>query len=261
VGAFGPAVFSDDLAMDVRGAYRELLEDGATDGDAVDRVMEQFAESLADPDNEAIVVIALAISAWKLGRLSPELRDRAIGLLDAGRGVERWEDDPKLLRKRVVALQKARARLAADQPDRKRVRRPARHVTSLVPGDVLSYRVDDGDFIALRVMRLDEKRQWVAPVLQVVEWRGVRQPTEREVEASADLPMRLQVTGVPHWWLTRSTCFGRRGHDYSDLGFLWVGTIARRPGDDDASWGSYGGWEGLVAGIRHWAPRVKESRP
>jgi hypothetical protein len=40
-------LFSDDLAMDVRGTSRELLEDGATDGDAIEPVMERFAESLA----------------------------------------------------------------------------------------------------------------------------------------------------------------------------------------------------------------------
>ena len=106
MGAWGPALFSDDLACDVRDDYRELLEDGVDDDEALARTLDAFRASLADPDEEPTVVLALAITASKLGRLPNDLRDRAVALLDAGRGAERWEDDPRLLKRRRAALDK-----------------------------------------------------------------------------------------------------------------------------------------------------------
>src|SRR5262245_34264570 len=110
MGAWGPALFSDDLACDVRDGYRELLEDGVAD-EALVRTLAAHRDSLADSDDEPIVVLALAVTASKVGRLPADLRDRAVAILDAGRGVERWEDDPKLLKRRVAALDKVRTQL------------------------------------------------------------------------------------------------------------------------------------------------------
>src|SRR5256885_1319569 len=108
VGATGPALFSDDVACDVRGVYREILGDQVEDARAIAEVLDRFRGSLADADDEPVVVLALAVTASKLGRLTPELRGRAIALLDAGRGLERRADDARLLKHRQRALGKAR---------------------------------------------------------------------------------------------------------------------------------------------------------
>lgn len=74
MGASGPALFSDDVACDVRSDYRELLEDGASDAEALSRTLVRYGDALADEDDEPIVILALAVTASKLGRLTPELR-------------------------------------------------------------------------------------------------------------------------------------------------------------------------------------------
>jgi len=42
LGVWGPSLFSDDVACDVRDYYRELLEDGVEDGAATGQTLEKF---------------------------------------------------------------------------------------------------------------------------------------------------------------------------------------------------------------------------
>lgn len=50
MGAWGPAIFSDDTACDIRGDYRELLEDGVDDREATQRVIDAY-QHLGDDES------------------------------------------------------------------------------------------------------------------------------------------------------------------------------------------------------------------
>ena len=97
MGSWGPALFSNDTACDVRGDYREMIEDGVEDAEAMRRVFEQYGEDLDDPDEGPIVWLALAHTQSKLGRLDDEVRRRALQVIEGGEGLERWAEDPELL--------------------------------------------------------------------------------------------------------------------------------------------------------------------
>ncbi|GAA1748446.1 hypothetical protein [Nonomuraea bangladeshensis] len=154
MGAWGPGLFSDDLACDVRDEYRELIEDGATDEEARRRVVESYSEALDDPGEAPVFWLALAVTESKLGRLDPVVRDRALGIIERGEALAGWEAaGAKALARREAALLKARAQLTGPQPARRRLRPPWRHVTDLSAGAVLAYRVPSGDVALLRVVR------------------------------------------------------------------------------------------------------------
>ena len=261
MGAWGPALFSDDLACDVRGDYRQQLEDGVDNEHALAVTLERYRGSLADIEDGPVVVLALAVAASRLGRLTAELRDQAVALIDAGRGLERWEDDPKLLQRRKAALAKARAQLVGEQPVRKKVRPPARNETSLVPGDVLAFEAGERDFRAVRVVRIDECKEWRAPTVQLLDWSGDHLPTEGEIRDAPDSPPRPKLPGTPSnpLYRTHSTHLGTRRRDYPSQGFVKIGTIESRPGDSDRSAGGVGGWNTLAAHLR--AIAAAELRP
>src|SRR5262249_13175466 len=80
VGVWGTGLFSDDLACDIRDHYRELLEDGIEDGEATRRVLEKFQAYFDEP--EGIALLAFAVTQAKLGRLDPDIRQRALAVLD-----------------------------------------------------------------------------------------------------------------------------------------------------------------------------------
>ncbi|OUC97771.1 hypothetical protein CA984_09605 [Streptosporangium minutum] len=93
MSAWGVALFSDDTACDVRDAYRELIEDGVEDEEAVRRVLDGFGDALVDPDEGPVVWLALAWTQSKVGRLDATVRDRALGVIERGEGLERWQEE------------------------------------------------------------------------------------------------------------------------------------------------------------------------
>ena len=118
MGVWGTALFSDDVACDIRDHYRQLLEDSVEDSEATRLTLETFEGYLEEPDGVAL--IAFAVTQSTLGRLEPDVRDRALAIIDAGADLAVWEEEnPKLLPKRRAVLEKARAQLTGPQPARK----------------------------------------------------------------------------------------------------------------------------------------------
>jgi len=91
VGAWGPAIFSDDLACDIRDDYRELLEDQVPDDEATRRVIDSYRD-LDDDDEMHLLWLALAAAQSQLGRLTEEVKTRALDVIDTGRDLRLWEE-------------------------------------------------------------------------------------------------------------------------------------------------------------------------
>src|SRR5919106_1722965 len=90
MGTWGPGIFSDDLALDVRDVWRDALMDGLDDTTATERVLDQFRESFDDPEEAVVAWIALAAAQHQTGRLQPLVRDHALAVLDAGGDLAAW---------------------------------------------------------------------------------------------------------------------------------------------------------------------------
>jgi len=70
MGAWGVAIFSDDLAADIRSDFRELIGDGLTPSEATDLLKAEYASSLFDPHEMPVFWIALALTQ-RLGISTP----------------------------------------------------------------------------------------------------------------------------------------------------------------------------------------------
>jgi len=97
MGAWGPALFSDDTACDVRDQYRALIGDGISDDQVTSQVLESFAGELSDPDEGPVVLLALAVTQSRWGRLDPGVAARALQVIDGGAGLSRWRDQGPVL--------------------------------------------------------------------------------------------------------------------------------------------------------------------
>ncbi|WP_406081285.1 DUF4259 domain-containing protein [Micromonospora sp. NBC_00858] len=246
MGAWGPGLFSDDTACDVRDEYREMLEDGVDDDEATQRMLDSYADALDDPDEATSVWLALAVTQSKLGRLHPTVRDRAIAAIDSGADLARWSDTPRLAAKRRDVLEKARAQLTGPQPQRKKVRRPSRHVTDLQPGDVLSHRAANGNLALLRVARIDVERHSVAPVLVALDFTGTSMPTQPELDSLADkpqTPFKLDGRPLPSWASASWLVAVNQRVDYNAAGFHRAGRTIARPGDPTFDTRTYTSWQ------------------
>ena len=77
-------MFANDVAANVRGAWRDAILEGAEPEDATRRLLDEFEDALADEDDAPLVWIALAAAQMETGRLQPEIRDRALSVIASG---------------------------------------------------------------------------------------------------------------------------------------------------------------------------------
>ncbi len=92
MGTWGPAIFSDDLACNVRDDFRDALAEGKSVGEAVAELERQYATTLKDADTADVFWFAIAATAWKVGRLEPDLKERALQIISRGSDLGRWQD-------------------------------------------------------------------------------------------------------------------------------------------------------------------------
>ena len=183
MGTWGPGIFSEDVACDVRNEYRGLLQEGMEDDAATDLVIERWKSTQEDPDEGPTFWIALAMSQSKLGRLRQDVKDRALDAIAAGPDA-RWQE-AGLSGKRAAALTKAEKVLSGPQPERRTVRAPSKR------------RFIDGEPIQGLVLAIplgDGTQAYGRVIPPGMEFYGKRDPegTEPDLEA---------ITSEPRaWW-------------------------------------------------------------
>ena len=238
MGVWGTGLFSDDLACDVRDHYHELLEDGVEDGEATRQTVEAFREYLEE--SSGVALLAFAVTQSKLGRLDPDIRDRALAVLDRGADLEMWErDNPKLLSRRRAMLEKARAQLTGQQPRRRRLRPPKRTSSGLAAGDVLALTLPRRVAL-LRVVRVRSHRLGETPVLEELDFEGTEVPSRDALERLGPRikePVTFMDALSPD---TRFSAFVMQRIDWQGAGFKKVQTIGARAGDEQAPMPSSG---------------------
>ena len=192
MGAWGVAIFSDDLAADLRGDFRDLIGDGLTSSEATDRLMAEYASSLNDPDEMPVFWIALAAAQWKLGRLEERTKQAALQVIDDGTDLKRW-DDSKDRAKRIVVLAKTRAELLSPQPLAKRIPRTVKEATDWQVGEMIGFRLLSGKWTLFRVIGHHSDKGGRFAICEIIDWVGDQLPS---LEMIAELPIRKEMP--PH---------------------------------------------------------------
>ena len=198
MGVWGPGIFADDVACDVRGRYRDLLGEGHDGVEITDAMIEGFRDVLADEDAAAVFWLALAVMQWRLGRLEERVKESALRAIEDGTAWRPFTEDEKLLRKRKAELSKTAELLRSEQPAAKRVRKPFKNSCDWEPGELISYRLRSGNLVLFRVVRLYTDEGWTAPVVEVLDWSRPEVPEMAELEKLGvrsirdDLPVELQ---------------------------------------------------------------------
>jgi hypothetical protein len=239
MGADGPGLFSDDVAMDVRDAYREAIADGTTDEVAEARILEEFADALEDEDDGPVVWLALAFTESKLGRLSALARDRALDVIDSGTNLARWQEaGDRAVQRRAAALDKVRTQLTGPQPARKKVRRPKKDVSDLAPGQVLGYRSRTGRLFLMVVDGMVDTDYYYSPIVRYLNYVESRTPAEAELEEILERPLNRAV-----WRDAEILVIERSAKEREQHGVFPVGQVPRPDTETRADHpGSSSGW-------------------
>jgi hypothetical protein len=171
MGSWSTGVFGNDLASDVRGEYRELLEDGTPDSESLHKVLQSFAYVVDDPDNGTCFWTGLAAAQMELGRLDPGVRDRTVALIDAGGDLHTWDETGSANSRRAV-LATLRGRLLGPQKAAVKVRPPRRIPCPVEAGDIFLLTLEDGRRARLRALAVTSNRLGDVPTVQMIDDRG-----------------------------------------------------------------------------------------
>jgi hypothetical protein len=185
MGTWGPAIFADDDAEDLRDEYRYILADAQSDSAATDAAMAEYGAAFDRLDATTPFWLALALIQWKLGRLDSRVRAAALRIIDEGIDLAKWNDSP-IRKKRAGALAKARATIESPPPAAQPMPKP---LPLQLPGwefsEVVGYRMPNGRLVLLHHLNY---RAWStarakAPVVSILSWFGTGVPDEAELAA------------------------------------------------------------------------------
>lgn len=190
MGTWGTAIFSDDLAADIRGDFRELIGDGLTPSEATERLKAEYSSSLDDPDERTVFWIALALTQWKLGRLEESTKKMALQFIDDGTDLARW-NDAKERAKRATVLAKTRVELLSASPPAKRVPRTIREANDWQMGETIGFQLLSGSWTMFRVIGHHTDKGGRFAVCELLDWVGEAFPHQDQI---ADLKIKKENT-------------------------------------------------------------------
>ncbi len=193
MGTWGPAIFSDDMACDVREGFREFIADGMTPEEATNKLLEAHTD-LDDVDERPVFWLALASTQWKCGRLLGRVKAEAIAVLDAGADLDKWREEasPRDVRKRERALAKLRGQQLTPQRAPTKIRKAFQDITEYKRGDAISYRLLSGRLVIMRVVEISEGDA----VVDLCDWIGEETPVPQIIES---LPRKFSDREHQEW--------------------------------------------------------------
>ncbi len=169
MGAWGPGIYSDDLALDIKREYNVLLSIGEDASLIENKLISYYSDILGseDPDGE-VFWFALALCEWEKGRLSSYVKDKAIASLESGRDLARWDvpGNRDAYLKRKKALDVLRQTIISPMPDIKTIKKPTLRHCPWQVGSLLAYRIVSNvnlignpcynKYVLLRIVRIDK---------------------------------------------------------------------------------------------------------
>jgi hypothetical protein len=182
MGSWGTALYSDDLSSDLRGDFRDLIGEGLAAEAALDRLMQEYAASFADADEAPVCWLAIAETAWRLGRPIARATGEALRVIESGADLLRWSD-PRDRRRRAAVLEEVAETLRSSAPPPKRVPRRFRANNPWAVGEIIAYRLGSGNWTAFRVIGHHVDKGGRSAVCEPLAWTGSEPPRETQLRS------------------------------------------------------------------------------
>ena len=198
MGTWGPGLFSDDIACDVRDSYRDLVGDGHTGPQATEVLLKDWAPQLDDPDDGPVFWLSLAATQLRCGRLEDRVKAKALEIIEAGTDLNRWKDAPRALRNRQSVLDRLAEELRSPQPAPKRIPKRFRDSTDWTVGEVIAYRLMSGNLVLLRVIGFHTDWGGTGPVVEPLDWIGREIPDKPTIQRLRLKARRIVGDGFGH---------------------------------------------------------------
>ena len=125
MGTWGAELYANDTTCDVRDTYMGFLRDQLNNKEAYEKTLETYQACIGDEDEETLLWFALSETQWKVGKLMPEVKEKALEWIEKGGGISIWEESGSDSTGWKETLVKLRSKLETEQPKEKKIRKPA----------------------------------------------------------------------------------------------------------------------------------------
>ena len=86
MGIWGFGLYQNDLTLDVKDRFDELLKEGRTVQEVTDQLAKEYKSMIGHPDEEPLFWMALADVQWNCGQLLPAVKEKALDWICKGIG-------------------------------------------------------------------------------------------------------------------------------------------------------------------------------
>lgn len=194
MSAWNTGLYDNDVSPEVRDFYQSCLRNGQGSEEAERAVLSRFSEELEDEDDRIQVMLALADTEWRCGRLSDDVKHSALQILADGADADSWaEAGESYVRKRRSVLEKLRETLLSPQPKEKRLRKPHVFRCGWTIGDVYAYQLKSemaevsmlsGKWLIMqKVNEADNLKNGISPVVTLRLAEHIEKPVPELLQA------------------------------------------------------------------------------
>jgi len=144
MGAWNVSISGNDTAQDLRqeycaAFYKYDVNEALT---LIDKYVREHMFDESDAEEWCNYYYSLAEFMWKKGILTDTVRDKAIGMIDSGFGLDIWaESGEKILKERKKKLAEFREKLLSPQPAKKKIKPNVHTEKIFTPGDVIAIQL------------------------------------------------------------------------------------------------------------------------
>ncbi|CAM3053152.1 hypothetical protein HAHI6034_12935 [Hathewaya histolytica] len=145
MASWGPKLYQDDVAEDVRDYYKDQLKRGKTNEEVTKELIDDNEDVISDEDEAPVFWFALADTQWNLGRLLPFVKEKALEYLRSGTNLERWEKEAINQREykvREKVLQELEQKLMSPMPPEKKISQYKIYKCEWNIGDMYAYKLE-----------------------------------------------------------------------------------------------------------------------
>lgn len=142
MGTWGTGIYQNDVAEDVKDLYIGYLKSGKSDDEALQLLLDKFENEINDPDDSLDFFFSLADTMWKKGRLTEDIKNKALNNIDIDLNSWKWETKTEH-RQRAKKLEELRKRLESPMPERKKVPIHKPYKMGLNINDLYYYHLPD----------------------------------------------------------------------------------------------------------------------
>jgi len=124
MGVWGSSLYANDTTCDVRDSYMGYLQEQLSNEEAFEKTLEDYEELVGDQDEEPLFWFALAETQWKVGRLTSDVKEKALEWIKKEGGIALWEDNGSSSAGWKRTLSKLKEKLESPMRSEKKIRKP-----------------------------------------------------------------------------------------------------------------------------------------